>query len=161
MCEFHAKFIEILSSAGRVIADWWQTHGWNCASVDYKHSLVKTSCVTSAQIVVGSTFKADTYYPWTRPVNTGSVYRRPWTRAVNTGVKNDARVHGPWTRVRVHGPWTWVSILSPVFTARVHGRRYTLPVFRGREHGPWIRVVCIGLKVYMRRRPGSTSCATT
>ena len=30
----------------------------------------------------------------------------------------------------------------PVFMARIHGRRYTLPMFTGREHGLCSRVVC-------------------
>ena len=41
---------------------------------------------------------------------------------------------GAGTHYRFHGPWTRMLFLSPVFTAHVHRRRYTLPVFMGREH---------------------------
>jgi len=44
------------------------------------------------------TVKAGTYYPCSRPFNTGSVYRRPWKQAVFTACvvlfSNTAHEHG-------------------------------------------------------------------
>jgi len=54
--------------------------------------------------------------------------------------RNDARVHGPWTRVSflaplstgcLHDPWTRVSFWTPVITGRGHVRHFVT----ARAHG--------------------------
>jgi len=64
----------------------------------------------------------------------------PWTRAVNTGVKNYARVHGPCSR-----PVNTDSVYRHPRTRPVNTGVFLSPVFTARVHGPWARVVCIGL----------------
>jgi len=90
-------------------------------------------------VLVVAAVNADTHYPCLRAVFTGR----------NTGVKNDARVHGPCSRPGTHYPCSWAVLEKSiarqcffrhgpcsVFMVRVHGRRYTLPVFTARKHGP-------------------------
>ena len=62
---------------------------------------------------------------------------------IGLSTANTAHVHGCSVHTtRVHGP-CWKKALHDnafstraVNTARLHGRRYTLPVFTGRKHGP-------------------------
>ena len=71
-------------------------------------------CNPSLTGAIPKCLELDTHYPCPRAV------------FVNACVKNDTRVHGPWTRV-------------PVFMGRVHGVR---AVDTAVEHGPWTREVC-------------------
>jgi len=62
-------------------------------------------------------------------------YRLPPHNISTPGRKSNVAI-----KADTHYPCSW-----PVFTARVQGHRYTLPVFTARV-GPWTRVMCIGLK---------------
>ena len=77
--------------------------------------------------------KLGTYYPWTRPVNTGVILdtpvHSPWTRPVNTGAIN-------------HTGRVGHQCIASVNTSRVHG----CPKWR-----PCARIVRIGRKIKERR----------
>jgi len=60
-------------------------------------------------------FSTKTKARYTQPVSTGRVY------GVNTGLQNDARVHGPRTRMSKNDRGHGCHFLTPVFTGRVYG----------------------------------------
>jgi len=108
--------------------------------------------------VHGVHIKADTHYPYIRPVCTGVKNAPVYTGRTYGPYKRALGTHHPYIRaVQPKSIANNAFLYGPYIRAVYTGDRYAVPVHTARTYCPYVRAVCTGVKnapVYTGRKYG-------